>query len=360
MSFDQWRQNTNTDANNLGDIATLYTTIGGGQSTGITAPSSVIASLNDQNTRKLNLSGGVVSWLDITGNLNINTDKFNVVGATGNTTIAGDIAVNGGDITSSASTLNVGNTVVATLNIGGSADVNIGGSAKTVTAQGNLVVASSKNLTVNSGTTSLNGACSITATNLNIGITSSGTGITSLSSGAVGSINNMAVGTTTRSSGAFTSLTANAACTLTQNTSSTTSTTGTLVVTGGVGVSENINAAGSISASSLSINGNMLRFLSTSLTTTAANQTLFSVGSISAVRAGEITIRAQSATDYQVSKLTFLHNGVDAQLSEVSILALNALVATYTITIDGSNNLIVQVSPQTTNTSYEISVIPLK
>lgn len=111
---------------------------------------------------------------------------------------------------------------------------------------------------------------------------------------------------------------------------------------------------------SFAFNGNSVRMLSTSLSNTNVNQTLFSLGAKTTVRAAEITIRAQSSTDFQVSKLIMLHNGTDVQLSEISILAMNTLVATFTATIDGSNNIIIQATPQVANTSYEVLIFPLK
>jgi len=56
-----------------------------------------------------------------------------------------------------------------------------------------------------------------------------------------GTMDNVDIGSTTRGSGAFTTLTSNGATTFTAGTSSTDSTTGTVVVTGGVGISENLN-----------------------------------------------------------------------------------------------------------------------
>jgi hypothetical protein len=70
----------------------------------------------------------------------------------------------------------------------------------------------------------------------------------------------MSVGASTRSTGAFTTLTANAATTLTQGTGSTSTTSGTLVVTGGVGISERLYAGslqntpiGSVTASTAAL-----------------------------------------------------------------------------------------------------------
>jgi hypothetical protein len=64
-------------------------------------------------------------------------------------TVGGDLAVNGGDLTSTQTTFNLLNSTVTTLNIGGAATaVSIGNSAGTVTVPGNL--------TVNGTTTTVN------------------------------------------------------------------------------------------------------------------------------------------------------------------------------------------------------------
>ena len=64
------------------------------------------------------------------------------------------------------------------------------------------------------------------------------------------SLQNTAIGSTTRSSGAFTSLAANAAVSFTAGTASTSTGSGTVVVTGGVGVSGNIYTGGIIDITS--------------------------------------------------------------------------------------------------------------
>ena len=62
------------------------------------------------------------------------------------------------------------------------------------------------------------------------------------------SIQNTPIGNATASSGAFTTLTASGAVTFTVNTASTSTTTGSLVVTGGVGVSDNVYVGGDVVA----------------------------------------------------------------------------------------------------------------
>jgi hypothetical protein len=64
-------------------------------------------------------------------------------------------------------------------------------------------------------------------------------------------IDNINIGVTTRGSGAFNTLTANQAVTFTANTASSGTGTGTLVVTGGVGVSGNINSGATVTGVNL-------------------------------------------------------------------------------------------------------------
>src|SRR3990167_9111195 len=66
----------------------------------------------------------------------LNTQVGGTLGVTGNTTLTGDLAVNGGDLTSSATTFNLLNATVTTLNVGSAADVNLGVAGKTFTVTG--------------------------------------------------------------------------------------------------------------------------------------------------------------------------------------------------------------------------------
>lgn len=89
-----------------------------------------------------------------------------------------------------------------------------------------------------------------------------------------GNINNSQIGNITPSSGAFTTLTASQAVTFTQNAGSSTATEGTLVVTGGVGISQNLNVGGNtVITGNLTVNG----------TTTTINSTAVSVDDINII-----------------------------------------------------------------------------
>lgn len=69
------------------------------------------------------------------------------LGVTGNTTLTGDLAVNGGDLTSTATTFNLLNTTVTTLNIGGAATTIALGAASAV-----ITLADGANLAFNATT----------------------------------------------------------------------------------------------------------------------------------------------------------------------------------------------------------------
>ena len=92
---------------------------------------------------------------------------------------------------------------------------------------------------------------SITSSNTTTGtlVVTGGVGVSeNLNVGGIivaASLQNTPIGSSTRNSGAFTTLAANAAVSFTQGTSSTSTGSGTVVVTGGVGISENLNVGGS-------------------------------------------------------------------------------------------------------------------
>ncbi len=108
------------------------------------------------------------------------------------------------------------------------------GSSYVVTAEnGGVLVATSGTF---SGTLTANAAVTINPTS----------GAVSIAPTTTGNINNMTIGGTTRAAGNFTSLNANA------NTGSTGTGSGTIIVTGGIGVSENIFLGGILSTGSTS------------------------------------------------------------------------------------------------------------
>jgi hypothetical protein len=120
-----------------------------------------------------------------------------------------------------------------------------------------------------------NSTVTLSPSSQNVTISPSGTGTVTISPvgaltinpTAASTINNTSIGATTRGSGAFTTLASNNAVTFTAGTSSTTTGTGTLVVTGGVGISENLNVGGNfILTGNLTVNGTTTTINSTTQT----------------------------------------------------------------------------------------------
>ena len=112
-----------------------------------------------------------------------------------------------------------------------------------------------------------NAAVGLSPAGATVTISPSGAGTVTMAPATAGNINNMNIGGTTKGTGAFTTLTANGASTLTAGTSSTTTGTGTLVVTGGVGVSENLNVGGALTVTgNLTVNGTTTTINSTQVT----------------------------------------------------------------------------------------------
>ena len=93
-------------------------------------------------TTAIDLSDAEIGNALSLGANDITATQWSVTGSSGLITTAGDIAVNGGDITSSAATFNLANSGVTTVNIGGAATTNFGGGYGTtgvsITSAGNL------------------------------------------------------------------------------------------------------------------------------------------------------------------------------------------------------------------------------
>ena len=90
--------------------------------------------------------------LDVTGAALIST----TLGVTGNTTLTGDLAVNGGDITSSASTFNAWAATVTTLNIGAAATtLALGAATGTLTVSNTTLAAKAGTFSTTLGVTGI-------------------------------------------------------------------------------------------------------------------------------------------------------------------------------------------------------------
>jgi hypothetical protein len=131
------------------------------------------ASIFNANATTINL-GGAATSLSIGSAIGTTTVNNDLVST-------GDVAVNGGDLTTTSSTASLFNSNATTLNIGGSATtVSIGGSTGNTTVNNNLIITG--NLTVEGETTTLNTATLLVEDNI-IVLNKNVTGSPSLNSG---------------------------------------------------------------------------------------------------------------------------------------------------------------------------------
>lgn len=148
-SFEDWRVMTNTISNNVGDPLTVSPD----QTFAVT---DVVSVLNDIYTKKFNRSGG-----DITGDISVNTNKFNITAASGNTTIAGTLGVLS-NLAINTNKFNVaalsGNTTIAgTLGVTGATTLS-----STLGVTGNVAINTNKfNITALSGNTTIAGTLDV-------------------------------------------------------------------------------------------------------------------------------------------------------------------------------------------------------
>jgi hypothetical protein len=232
-------------------------------------------------------NGSIPSWstsltlggtLTVSGVTGINDTTASTTTTSGALTVAGGLGVVGaihaggvqntpiGSVTASTGAFTTLTTSENTTFSGLNAVVTL-----SPTGTGTVIIAPSGVLTLGTAgvTTSLVGNVSTTGTNQTVNLAPAGTGtVTIAPSLTVGSIDRMNIGSTTRGTGAFTTLTSNGATTFTQGTASSSTTTGTLVVTGGVGISDRLYA-GSIQNTPIG-NGTASTGAFTSLTTNGA------------------------------------------------------------------------------------------
>jgi hypothetical protein len=230
-----------------------------------------------ENTLTKTINIGTGSVAGSTTNIN-----FGAVGLTAsiianaNMTLTGDIAVNGGDLTSTATTFNLLNNTVTTLNLAGaSTAVNIGASTGTTAIKNNGSVA---------GTLAI-------------------TGITSISN----------------------------------TTDSTSKDTGCLVVEGGVGIEKNLtvgvnaSVSGTLTTTGVATFNNGIKttqsnvFVGSLTSTSDAEQILLNV-SPSLYRSIEMFIQITQGTSYHSTKLLIIHDGTNAHITEFgSIMTVSTL-----------------------------------
>ena len=179
-------------------------------------------------------------------------------------------------LASNAQVTMTGNTASSSFGTGQLVVTGGVGVSENIYVNGNVVVTNS----VSSANLTSTGVITLNTTVNSQSYTTTGAGAITITSATAGNINGMNIGASTRGSGAFTTLASNGAVTMTGGTTSGSSTDGQLVVTGGVGISENLNVGGNtIITGNLTVNGTTTTVNSTTLTVDDINLELGSVAS---------------------------------------------------------------------------------
>ena len=275
---------------------------------------------------------------------------INIGAFSGSTNVRNDLAVSGqitvGSSDSSVSTLAVtdtsfflANTTAETIYFGGAAtSINMGSIGGLTTIATNLTVTGD---TILESDLTVNGNLTLTSLNTSgedndFVISPQGTGRViiepqggfTLNPSTTGNINNTNIGVTTRASGRFTSLEANAQTRFTAGISSLDSTTGTVIVQGGMGIGENLNVEGNVSANQLTLRGTVLfeNELSVSSGGTGAGQ--FNAKGILYGNSTD-AIQSTAGSDYQTP-----YTGTNQQTSNAILTTTDQGVPVWTDVID--------------------------
>jgi hypothetical protein len=248
-----------TTAGNINNTNIGATTRGTGSFTTLNANGNTTLGTNSSSTLTINATStfnapvtllGGTTHLTLSGELRgpatFTIDPATVGDDTGTVVIRGGLQVNNTvtlsplNATVTISPTGTGSFTVNPATTGNINNMNIGATTRGTGAFTTLGANS---------TVSITGATTVNPANLNVSITPTGTGVLTLTSGAVGNINNMNIGATTRGTGAFTTLNANGNTTLGTNTSNTLTVNSTTTINAPVtftGVNSHVTLTGQL------------------------------------------------------------------------------------------------------------------
>ena len=225
--------------NNTGGNCTVATV--SGTFTGQGAPGVGLTMTIPNNSSMTFVSDGVNYVVTNNEGGGLTRTSFTV---SGQATFNGGIIGNGGNITFNPSGSNIslttttsGSVTITPASVGTMDNMNIGATTRGSGAFTTLAANSTSTFT---------GAINANTGANNQSHVTTGAATITITSGGTGDMDNVRIGSTTRAGAQFTTLAANAQTNFTGNISSSTTGTGTVVITGGLGVSENLRAGGSI------------------------------------------------------------------------------------------------------------------
>jgi hypothetical protein len=140
---------------------------------------------------------------------------------------------------------------------------------------------------------------------------------------------------------------------ITNATPSTSTSTGALIVDGGVGI------AGTVFASSFSVNGVYDQISSTLITSaTTANQVALTLDA-SSFRTAKMIVQVTSGSNYHSQEILMVHDGSEVYMTEYAMVNTGAIGSTFNGDISGGNMRFL-VSPTNAVTTYKIACTAIR
>lgn len=274
--------------------------------------------------------------------------------------VGGDLAVNGGDFTSAATTFNLLNATVTTANVLGAGTAITLGAATGYTAIRNLTT-----LTNTTNATSTNtGALQVRG---GVGVADSVWIGNALRVVGNSTFNNVSAAITTASqltvSGAAT---IGGIVTLTDATNSNTPTNGALKVAGGVGIVKDVVVGGTVTAgvtqaatTGTVVNGfytnNTLISSFTSNVLTGSLQVDLDFWSATLYRSARYFVQITDGSNIHISEISLFHDGTKAYLNEYGIATNNGQLGSFDAALSGGN-VVVRFTP-TSATAMTVKMV---
>jgi len=276
-----------------------------------------------------------------------------------NTVVTGDLAVNGGDLTSTATSFDLLNTGVTTLNLAGAGTAIIIGAVTGATTIRNQVLVTSSTFATSAGTGAL--------------VVTGGVGVTGniWVNDALRVVGQTTLGNVTAATSTATTLNVTGAATVggtlsvTDSQNSNATTNGAIRVTGGVGIVKDVTIGGALTvgvtaaATSSTVvpalySNNMLISTYTSGAISGTSQVDLDSFSSSVYRSARYFVQIVDGSNVHISEISIFHDGVKAYINEYGIATNNGQLGNFDATYGA--NVTIKFTP-TNATSMVIKMV---
>jgi hypothetical protein len=205
-------------------------------------------------------------------------------------------------------------------------------------------------------TLTANGDFTASGANAAVTLSPTGTGTVTINPATTGTIDNVNIGVTTAGTGRFTTLTATTSLTISSTTNATSQTTGALQIDGGISVDQDIFLSGNkVLATAGGTAIGYERAVQTTVATTTP--TAIDTWAVATFRYASYIVQITQGSEVQISEVRVAHNGTTTVMTEYAVLepGTGPLALAFTSDISGGNaRLLVTMN---TATSATVNII---